>query len=472
MMDQHRQWLKEELQEWKNEELVTEEAAEAIWEKYRHESRGISWTVPLFVTASFCLLAGMFFLGAGFWNRLSQEGRFCLALVPVVASLFLAAILISADRTGGKLPKIPKARTEGIAEIGENAEEPVLGIPMFLREGVGIFHGLSVTAALWMVHESFYLNADIYDLAGIAAVTLLVMLYVLRSAGLGIIFAADTAVLAWMGPAGWPDAAAWLLICAGLPFFFFLVGGNRRTGGIAYAWSWMAAVLVLTFCTAADTMWQVLFFSVAASLTWLLGAALRSYGWIGMAFRFFGGAAVFCVLLASAFGTTWQAASGGWLLWLLLLVFLAADGALLWKTAGKKEWLSIVAGFTPFVMTAAGLLSLWDGSGASSAILVSCFILILAAALSMRGLQMGRNWQLTAGLALLVGDGIIRLSDATLTFGQRGSFFLVAGLLAAAGAAAAYFPKRLALRRRRKREDAKRQKETVPEETEGGSRDE
>lgn len=199
-----------------------------------------------------------------------------------------------------------------------------------------------------MTYDTFRLSDDLYLLLGGAACCLLVMLYVLRSAGLGIILSADAAAMAWLAPVeGWPDAAAWVLLAASFPFFLFLVGSRRETGGIAFAWGWIAAVLTLTFFTAAGRMWQIVFFSVAASLTWLGGELLRDYGWLGTAFRFFGGTAVFGALLAAAFGSAWQGASGGWLLWTIFGVFLLADAALLLRTARRREWLGTAAGLTP-----------------------------------------------------------------------------------------------------------------------------
>lgn len=430
-MDQQHTWLKKKLKEWEAEGLIAPEAADAIWEKERQGRTRFSWTIPLFVIASVCLLAGIGFTGAGFWSHLSQNGRFYLGIAPVVVSLALSALLLWSDLMNNAtlLDRLPGTESGGTSPV-----------PLFAREGVGIFHGLAVTAACWMVHDSFMLSPDLYDLAGWSALFLLVMLYIIRSAGLGMIFTADAAYFAWSAPAGgWPDAASWLLLFAGLPFFFFLVKENREKGGILYAWTWMGALLVLTYCTAVDRMWQMMFFSVAASLTWLLGASLRPFGWIGAAFRFFGGAAVVGTLFVSAFGSIWQTSTGNWFLWALLVLFLGADGILISRISNKKDWLSTVAGATPFVMAVGGLAALWDRSGAVSAVLLSIFILIMAAALMARGLQMGRQWQMGAGLFLLAGDGVIRLSDAALTYGQRGAFFLFAGFLAALLTGAVYF---------------------------------
>ena len=419
-MDSHGQWLKSELPEWQAEGLVTEEAAEALAERY--EGPAFSWTGPLFAAAAFCFAAGLAFTGAGLWGALPQDERFVLAAAPLLLSILAAAVFLLADGAARR-----------VRRHGEEGEEmPRRGLPVFLREGVGIFHGIAATAAVWMVHDSFLLDPDLSGLLAAVSLCLLVMLYLLRSAGLGVIFAADAALAAWVAPSGWIDGASWALLAAGFPFFFILIGGKRQEAGIAYAWGWIASVLTLTFCTASAQMWQVVFFAIAASLTWLVGSVLRPYGWIGTAFRFLGGAAVFGALFTAGFGAAWRGADGSWLLWALLVLFLLADGALLLRAAGRKEWLSTAAGITPFVMAAAALLALWDESGVSSAVVVSCFMVFLAAAVIARGIQKGRNWQIGSGLLLLLADGAVRLWDSSLTFGQRGAFFLVAGAAAAA----------------------------------------
>ncbi len=425
-MDNHGRWLKDQLDEWSAEGLISAEAAKELRRRYGGGA-SFSWAAALFTAALFCLTAGLFFTGAGLWSTLSQDERFLLAVGPLAVSDLLAVIFWAGD---GAIRRFPD----------------------FLREGVGLFHGLAVTAAVWIVHDSFLLDADISGLLLAVALTLLMMLYILRSAGLGIIFCANAALAAWLHPAnGWFDGAVWLLLAAAFPFFLVLIGSNRQTAGIAFAWGWIASVLALTFVTASGQIWQVVFFASVASLTWLIGAALRPYGWIGAAFRFFGGAAVFGVLFAASFGATWRDGAGDWFLWTLLVLFLAADGVLLVKAAVSREWLSITAGLTPFVMAAAVGLSLWDGTGVSSAVLVTCFMAFLALAVILQGLRKGRNWQIASGLVLLLSAGGVRLWDATLSFAQRGNFFFAAGIVAALLCLIFFLPRRKKRRRIGKR---------------------
>lgn len=138
----------------------------------------------------------------------------------------------------------------------------------------------------------------------------------------------------------------------------------------------------------------------------------------------------------------WADISGSYALWFIFLLFLAADGALLFRMALKKEWLSVLAGLTPFVMGLSAIVSIFETSGALPAIIVSVYTGILAGGVIIRGLLTDRAVQSWAGVFLLAGDGAIRVIDSALTFAQRGFFFLGIGLLAAVICYFLYLPSR------------------------------
>ena len=178
-------------------------------------------------------------------------------------------------------------------------------------------------------------------------------------------------------------------------------------------------------------LWQTIFFSLAASLTWMAGTLFRSYGLGADALRFFGGIAVFAVLLEGSYGTVWADITGSYALWFIFLLFLAADGVLLTRIAKKKEWLSDLAGLTPFILGLSALVSIVETTGAISAMIVSIYAAILGVGVIGRGFQMDRPMQSWCGVLLLVGDGAIRVLDSALSFSQRGLFFLGIGAAAA-----------------------------------------
>lgn len=282
-----------------------------------------------------------------------------------------------------------------------------------------------------MVGDSFMLSSDTYTGLALVSFLLMVMTWITGSAGMGILFMASSVGTFYTAPVrGWPEAMAWLFMLVALFMLGRMLHEKRDRAVVCFSWVWAVGILLLIFWSAGDMLWQTLFFSLAASLTWMAGGAFRSYGLGAAALRFFGGIAVFAVLLEGSYGAVWANISGSYSLWILFLLFLAVDAVLLFRMAMKKEWLSVLAGLTPFLMTAAAFVSIFETSGALPATMVSVFCAILAVAVIARGVQMDRPTQRWGGIALLVGDGAIRVLDSALTFGQRGAFFLVCGVLA------------------------------------------
>ena len=121
--------------------------------------------------------------------------------------------------------------------------------------------------------------------------------------------------------------------------------------------------------------------------------------------------------------------------------------------AVKKEWLSILAGLTPFIMAVSAMIAIFESSGALSATVVSVFCAALSVAVIARGVQMDRPMQRWGGVALLAADGVIRVMDSALSLSERGLFFLMVGLLSGAVCFLLYLP-------------AKRKQKVVPSEEE------
>lgn len=462
----NRHWLKQEVPKWVEENLVTQENGKKLLAQYKKENP-IAYKEAFFILSVVCILGGCFLLGAGLWESLSQDERFTLALTPLVISFALMLLVVFLDK---KIPDGPVEKEvfsaaeatddmlnfDGISDSEKGEEEAArLGqktrqmaklfgkkkwvfpgtyhhrIPVFIREATAIFHGLCLLGAFWMVGDSFMLSSDTYTGLALVSFLLMVMTWITGSAGMGILFMASSVGTFYTAPVrGWPEAMAWLFLLVALFMLGRMLHEKRDRAVVCFSWVWAVGILLLIFWSAGDMLWQTLFFSLAASLTWMAGGAFRSYGLGAAALRFFGGIAVFAVLLEGSYGAVWANISGSYSLWILFLLFLAVDAVLLFRMAMKKEWLSVLAGLTPFLMTAAAFVSIFETSGALPATMVSVFCAILAVAVIARGVQMDRPTQRWGGIALLVGDGAIRVLDSALTFGQRGAFFLVCGVLA------------------------------------------
>ncbi len=435
---EHRKWLQEEAKAWEREGLIDESVARTLRLRYRTAPIRFSVKKPLFFVAAVGILAGIFFLCASFWNEISQDRRFFLALVPLVLSWLAIAGLIAADcDRGPKKKKTVKGNAVSSAEDGaastvEPADISPWRLPDDIRETIGALHGGIACVALWLIHDTYRLDGDLYLWASVFAAALLILSYVTRSAALSLVAVLLSVYAAWNGAAeSWPGAVAWGILALSLPQLFFLIAQNRETTSILYAWGWTAVALLLTHATGMETMWQAIFLTVAASLTWLVGAGQRRESWIGEALCFLGAVFTILALFVDSVSFTWRAPSGNILLWALLAAFLAADALLIRKTLAKKEWTASLAGISPFVAAVSALIAVfWDASGVSSGIIVSLYALWLASMTILSGIQVGKKRRLIVGLVILASTGLVRMLDSTLTLTQRGLYFLALGAIA------------------------------------------
>ena len=461
----NRRWLKREVPQWVKEEVITPEAGKTILSRYKNEEKG-AYKEAFFVMAMVCILGGLGFMGASLWASLSQDQRFLMALAPLLFSLALVALVVLYDK---KIPDAPVMKkgpassfstdddVSGLSDsgvslsaakrIGRKAQafSALMGeshlvspgtwhhrVPVFLRESVAAFHSVCLLGAFWMVSDSFKLSDDMYGGLALLALLLLFVTLVTSSAAAGMIYMAVSVGIFYTAPTrGWPEFASWIFMILALFMLAHMLRERRDRAVVCFSWGWAVGILLLIFWSAGNMLWQTMFFSVAAALTWMAGGAFRSYGMGAAALRFFGGIAVFAVLLEGSYGAVWADMSGSYALWILYFLFLALDALLLFRIALKKEWLSVLAGLTPFVMALSALISAFETSGALPAMVVSSFCAILAVGVIARGFQTDRQVQRWGGMALLAGNGIIRVMDSALSFTERGAFFLAIGLFAA-----------------------------------------
>lgn len=220
----HFKWLKKEIPRWVKEEIITREAGDSLISLYRNEQRH-SHGEGLFVLAAVCFLTGLIFICAGVWNGLSQDEQFMMALVPLVLSILIIAAILWQDRP--VMDQIPaesvrleeaentaellSGETGGTVSAGSGSEENTAAgnkgkdlssllpsvsyrhrVPDVIREAAGVFHGVAVLCAVWMVNESFKLSGDWFVLAAVSCVFLLLMSWAFPTAGLGMVYMASS----------------------------------------------------------------------------------------------------------------------------------------------------------------------------------------------------------------------------------------------------------------------------------------
>jgi hypothetical protein len=459
----NREWIRQEVPKWVSRHLITDEEAKNILSQYKKGGHS-SWGEPFFLLAVICLFGGIVFGFAGLWNDLSQDQRFMLGLVPMVISLLILLGLILWDR---KIPdpveEEQPPKDEDLFSFGSvsdshsgrsalaklSAMRGALGrlatappkrrrtyhhsIPSYIIETAGGIHGLCLLMAVWIVMDSFKLSDNYYTMAAVCALIQLVLMYVTQSAALGI-FTLISACLTFSAAPfrGWPEVWAWIILLGALPALPMMLRDRREKAFVVFSWVWALAVFFLIFWSAANMLWQTMFFSIAAAITWMMGSIFRPYGFASESFRFFGGTALYAVMLEGSFGRVWSAPSGNAGLWTILIVFLLADLVLAIRMIARREWLSFWAGLGPIALFIALITSLFEPTGALSASLVSAYSVLLGIAVAARGIETGRVLQRWAGIGLLMAVGVIRIGDSALTFSQRGAFFALIGAAAAA----------------------------------------
>lgn len=491
----HLKWLQKEVPRWVAEKIVTPRTGDILLSRYEGEVKN-SGGAGFFILAAACFLVGILFICAGYWGRLTQDERFVMAISPFILSLVFMAVILWKDRMvenppvketfiapgntaddamayGGASDSLSarEENRETMKKLGEelNSDAPGLFrtrwvssgtshhlVPAVIRESAAVFHGLSYLGALFLVQESFKLSDDLFVLSALSSLFLLVMTYISCSCGLGMISMLTALSVYRLAPhQGWPEMTAWFLLILALPFLVQLLGERRHKAVVCYFWMWAVSVLALIFWTASGLLWQTMFFALAASLTWMAGALLGSWGKVSDILKVFGAIAVFAVLLEGSWSVVWKEVSGSWVLWLLFLFILAVDAVLLTRMSVKKEALAILAGCTPFIMLIAVSVAIFETTGAVSALIVSVFAAFLGVSVIGKGYRRGSSFMKWSGLLLLLGTGIMRVIDSALTFGQRGSFFLLAGVISLLLCTISFANKKVRRRKKRRRPEEK-----------------
>lgn len=217
----NRQWLKQEINQWVDDGVITDEEGKELSARYKHAGP-YPYREAFFFLAAVCILGGLFFLGAGLWNGLTQDQRFLLAMGPLLVSFLLMLAVVLVDK------KIPDPDVMEPDYRGTSLSDEILGfggvsdsdafesvdkigkkaglmakiasgtrtvpaktwhhrVPAFIREAAATLHGFCLLGAFWMVSDSFQLSSDMYSGLALCALLLLLMCIVTSSGG-GLVF--------------------------------------------------------------------------------------------------------------------------------------------------------------------------------------------------------------------------------------------------------------------------------------------
>lgn len=453
----NKKWLKGEVKKWVKEDIITQETGSTILSRYHEEVH--SYKDVFFIMAAIALLGGLFAIGASVWSQLSRGEQLMAALTPLVLSVILLILVVLFDK---KIPlyqhwnqmvkgenRLVKGNfTEKVPGLEGESEEVISSykIPFYIREIICAFHGGSLLLAVYLIQDAFFVAGTLPLLCILCAVVLLILMYLMESVSLGTLcVVATVAASQSIDAGGWIHMTSWVLMIASIPFLFSFMKSDRQYGLIILSWVWAIGILFL-ISGITNMVWKMMFLVEAAAFTWLIGSSIRSHIIAGNAIRALGSVGLFSVLLVSSWGELWNDSvevAQGWMLWTFFIGLLICELYFIITTLKLSEWLSVVAGVTPIAMLLAAVLSLWDVSGASSAIVISSSAGILACSVILRGIQTRRSWQSILGFIVLFMIGVLRMVDSTLSLSQRGIYAIIIGLFMILVCTFLYWPKRL-----------------------------
>ena len=178
------------------------------------------------------------------------------------------------------------------------------------------------------------------------------------------------------------------------------------------------------------------FLHFIAAFTFLVGAMVgKQTGW-GMPFRILGGGALaVCVLLATQ-RSLWVDISEAVpqvLPIVVLVLLLFATGVLCWRLMLRREYMLVTVAAVPLCVTLATFIAALGYGYTFLAIVFMIYYLGGVAALLVNGLRRSSLWRTDGALFLLALFIVVRLGDESFTLLQRGTAFIVMGVLILAG---------------------------------------
>lgn len=438
----HRRWLKKEVSTWIEEKIIDKETGDTILSRYTKEYRqrhGEAFGFLAFV----CVLLGLGFILSGYWTSITQDQRFWASiLLPIVSAVMMICVVFFDKKVPIEEDKTQKENdgesVNNLNKVDDNSEELLPKKKKFrnfireeIKEAIYIFHALSLVGASFLIMDSFKLNDDYYFIYAMGATFLLLLSYVLDSVGTGVVSIVSVAVSVALSQNNtWIELLSWLYLILYLPFMAKTLLKKRYKATIAFAWIWTLCVLFMIFKSVEVLFWQMMFMSLAASLTWMVGGILHKFSYVSQSLKIFGAISVFAVLLQSGFGNVWQNISGNWILWTLYVLFLCIDAFLVFQMMIYKEGVAFLGGLTPFFMFISAICAMFVANGSLSVLVVSVYSILLAFVLMWKGWKSGNIVKRWIGFCIILMIATVRILDSSFSMLNRGIFFIIAGIVA------------------------------------------
>ena len=412
MSIKHIRWLHAELEQWREEGLISEEQSRQLQAKYGGiPKEGPSWTrlVTVLGGASLILL-GIILLFAGYWYGFSPNGRFDWALV-----ILLLAITI----VGGGVWKAKPA-----SMIGEAITVIYMGI---------------LTTSTLLVADTYYTGEHMGLYVLIILCCSLPIIYILDSA-LGMILYligvlgwsfSNHPLNAWVGPA----AVGGLLLLA-VPYYIRRFGQYQQVKDpllVSVSWAFVGAIFGEVFFTLStyEPQMNLFFISVLGAVTYGLGTLEKKITLLALPCKGVGAIALLYTIVEGTYLSTWVRigeSSMAWWLWCCMLLSLGVAFLVLRRLVLGKRIESAI-GLIPFAIFGCYIVTVSGSTPILTSILFNAYIFVAALGTFIRGTLVKKVSLLNSSILTLIAMFGARFFDPSFTFIERGVSFLVLGII-------------------------------------------
>ena len=408
----HVRWLREQLPRLVEGGVLDQAAADRLGAHFgaQDAARGRRLVVVLFGTLGALLVGGgIILLVAHNWDELGRPARTVLSLLPLVATIALAAWVLA------------RRRSEG------------------WQEAVGAAWTLAIGAAISLIGQTYHLPGDYGDFMRLWLLLALPIVYVLESTTAGLLW--YLGLLAWVLPthAGDGPLLFWALLAGAVPFLVRRWVRRAEAAGTEML-TWAFAVAVAWGGAAAfsrlEDLWGPLAITLGLAL-WTGGTLAEGRRW-QRPLLVVGGLAGLGVACALSYADTWQGIDhtnvnfemdalgiGEAAVAAAIVAGAVALLVLAWRRRGL-DVLPMVA-LLP-VAWLSWLLTYDAGIGGPGAVLFNGFLLLLGVVLLVQGMREDRLRRANVGTAIVGLLILLRFFDTDWGFLVRGSAFLAVGL--------------------------------------------
>ena len=417
-------WLSSELPGLMERGILTPESAAGLRAYYMlDEQPGQGQRLAVIV----CAILGGTLIGAGIilliahnWDDMGRPARTALSFLPLAAACLLS---------GRAIARNPPSAA--------------------LNEGGGIFHVLSIGAAISLVSQTYHISGDFPAFVLTWSLLALPLVYLLRSTSVAVLYLIGITVWAGSRVEGHAEMLwYWPMLAAALPFYGSLLKENRfslRANWLSFALGVSAPVALGFQCSdILDQTWPLVFggyFAVLylADRQWFCRESSPRFI---HPFRAIGAAGIVVLTIAMSYREAWRmhpfsrdpeisAATYGMAFGLSYGLVLAAAVLMLFCQRKKTDF-NFVAAALPLAALADCLL-VQHRQGTAVIVLVNGFAALLALGTIIRGFQHNRLGTLNAGMVVAAALIVARFFDSDLSFVVRGVAFILigAGFLAA-----------------------------------------